>query len=72
MTVHWHTDRGSGGFKASYESISVRDADDGTYYVRMGSPVGSTPLAEDFEDVEDAIAEAKEIARDKGFPVDDE
>lgn len=69
----WTTSRGSGGFKATHESIAVRkDEEDDSYYVKMFTPIGSHLLEDEIPSLDAAVEIAEDIAREKGFPVDDE
>jgi hypothetical protein len=62
----WSVSRGSGGFKASTEAVKVRTNNNDGYEVVFCTPVGVHNMG-DFAYEDAAVAEAKSVARRKGF-----
>lgn len=65
--VVWKISRGSGGFKATFEQVSVRKMDD-KYRVAKTTPISVTTVGM-VENVEEAIELAEETAEEWRFDV---
>lgn len=60
--VLWSTSQGSGGFKATYESLKARSDGMGSYEVTYTTPASFHYLHEDIDSEREAIRLAKKEA----------
>jgi hypothetical protein len=56
---------GSGGYKASIESVEVKREKDGTYKIRYTCPIDVVKIEDGIEDLETAIKKARDIAPER-------